>query len=212
MKSKEALQFLKRLAEGISKTFGSSCETVIHDMKNKEQSILYIYNNEVTKRNPGDRLNILGTPQDVNDFYNGVDLINCQGKTNEGNLIKSSTFHLKGKEYHYALGINFDYTHLSLAESALRELTKVGESLETMMKESGEDKIQTIFNDCLQKVGKPVALMNKKDRLKLISLLQEQSAFSFQKSIIFISEKLNVSRFTIYNYLKEISNQDDVNP
>ena len=36
----------------------------------------------------------------------------------------------------------------------------------------------------------------------LIQLLQRQHAFDYQKAVPFISEKLGVSRYTIYNYLK----------
>ena len=36
MDKNEALDFLNRLAEGIAKTFGNSCETVSHDFRYKK--------------------------------------------------------------------------------------------------------------------------------------------------------------------------------
>jgi predicted transcriptional regulator YheO len=205
MNKKEAFVFLNRLAEGLSKTFGNSCETVIHDMKNKKNSITAIYNGHVTGRKIGDGLDILGTNKEVSDFFDGIDIVNCQGKTADGKLVKTSTFHLMGEGYHYTLGINFDYTILSIAESAIKELTKVGEGLEDAMNEFGENRLKDIFEDCLGIVGKPVSIMNKEDRVRIITLLKEKNAFSFQKSIPFVSEKLNISRYTIYNYLKELN-------
>lgn len=205
MNREEAFDFLNRLAEGLSKTFGNSCETVIHDMKNKRNSIVAINNGHVTKRKVGDGLDLLGTHAQVSEFLEGIDLVNCQGRTNTGKLVKSSTFHLIGKEYHYAFGINFDYTYLSFAESAIRDLTKVGEGLEEAMNESGENRLKSIFEECLKTVGKPVSMMDKEDRVKIITLLQEKNAFSFQKSIPFVSEALNISRYTIYNYLKKLN-------
>jgi len=206
LNNKEAIDFLNRLAEGIAKTFGSSCEAVIHDMKNKKNSIVSIYNGHVTNRKAGDSLNILGTGRDVNDFLNGIDLIGCQGKTVDGKLIKSSTFHLIGDNYHYAFGINFDYTHLSLAEAAMKELTKVGENIEDVMKECGENRLHNIFEECMKIIGKPISMMTRDDRVRIISLLKERNAFSFHKSIPYVSEQLSISRYTIYNYLKEINN------
>lgn len=174
-------------------------------MKNKENSIVAIYNSHVTQRKIGDELDILGTNRDVNEFIaDGIDFVNCQARTSDGKDIKSSTFNLKGKDYHYALGINFDYTVLSMAEAALREFTRVDDTLEEALDVSGENKLKDIFEDCLKLIGKPVSMMNKDDRLRIVSLLQEKNAFSFQKSIPFISDKLNISRYTIYNYLKEI--------
>ena len=205
MDKNEALGFLNRLAEGISKTFGNSCETVIHDIKNKRKSIIAIYNGHVTNRKAGAGLDLLGTRKEINDFITDeIDLINCSGRTVDGKYIKSSTFHLKGEDYHYALGINFDYTFLSIAEATIKELTRVGENLEVVMDESGESRLRNIFDECVKIVGKPVSIMSREDRIRIVELLQAKSAFSFQKSIPFVSERLNISRYTLYNYLKEI--------
>ena len=205
MDKNEALGFLNRLAEGISKTFGNSCETVIHDIKNKRKSIIAIYNGHVTNRKAGAGLDLLGTRKEINDFITDeIDLINCSGRTVDGKYIKSSTFHLKGEDYHYALGINFDYTFLSIAEATIKELTRVGENLEVVMDESGESRLRNIFDECVKIVGKPVSIMSREDRIRIVELLQAKSAFSFQKSIPFVSEWLNISRYTLYNYLKEI--------
>jgi predicted transcriptional regulator YheO len=206
MNKNEAFEFLNRLAAGIAKTFGNSCETVVHDMNNKKHSILVIYNGHVTKRKIGGGLDLLGTNKQINDFLsNGSDLINCDGRSANGKQIKSTTLHLQGDNYHYALGINFDYTLLSVAENAIKELTRVGENLEAAVKESGENRLKDIFKECVTILGKPVAIMNKDDRMRIVALLQERNAFSFQKSIPCISAWLHISRYTIYNYLKEIN-------
>lgn len=199
LKKEEALEFLDRLAAGVAQMFGQSCEVVIHDMDNKESSIISIYHGEVTKRQAGDSLSILGV-REVGEFFAGKDFVNCLGRTREGRLLKSSTFHLRGDDYHYAFGINYDYTHLSLAQAALAELTAVGAPIEEQL---GANPLQDIFDECLQRLGKPVALLNREDRLRLIELLVERGAFRFAKSIPAIAEKLNVSRYTIYKYLKQ---------
>ena len=46
--------------------------------------------------------------------------------------------------------------------------------------------------------------MKKEDRLVLIRLLKAHHAFDYQKAVPFISERLGVSRYTVYNYLKEV--------
>lgn len=207
MNREESLDFLKRLGEGISKTFGKYCETVIHDMKNKKNSIISINNGHVTGRSIGDGLDLLGTHREIDDFLAGIDLINCQGRTKNRKLIKSSTFHLIGDDYHFAFGINFDYTLFSLAEAVIKDFIKVGEDMEATMMEYGENKLKNILNDCIQAVGKPPSMMNKADRMEVIKLLKEKNAFTFQKSIPVISEALQISRYTIYNYLKEINGQ-----
>ena len=41
--------------------------------------------------------------------------------------------------------------------------------------------------------------------MKMIALLLERGAFNFSKRIPTIAEKLNISRYTIYKYLRERS-------
>ena len=203
MNKEEALEFLNRMAEGIACMFGNSCETLIHDMNNKKSSIVSIYHKEVTKRNVGDSLSILGV-NEVDEFFEGKDVVNCLGKTRDGRLLKSSTFHLRGDDYHYALGINYDYTHLALAKTALEELTMVGQPIEDELYPTG-DFLQDIFDECLKIVGKPVALLTREDRIQMIELLLKRGAFNFSKGIPTIAEKLNISRYTIYKYLRNRS-------
>ena len=200
MKQEEALLFLNRIAEGISRMFGNSCEALIHDMNNKKQSIVSIYHGEVTKRNVGDSLSILGI-KEVDELFEGKDLVNCLGRTKDGRILKCSTFHLRGDDYHYALGINYDYTKLEVAKAALAELTAVGQPIEDELYSSG-NMLQDIFDECLKLVGKPVALLTREDRKKMIELLMERGAFNFTKGIPMIAEKLNISRYTIYKYLR----------
>lgn len=201
MDKTEALEFLNRVAEGLSCMFGNSCETVIHDMDNKKSSIVGIYNGAVTKRKVGDSLSILGI-KEVDEFFDGKDIVNSLGKLGDGRLLKSSTFHLRGDGYHYALGVNYDYTRLALAKNALEELTAVGQPIENEIEAPG-NRLQQIFEECLKEVGKPVAMLTKDDRGRIIELLKERGAFDFSKGIPTIAEKLNISRYTIYKYLRE---------
>lgn len=205
MDQEAILDFLKRFSDGIATMFGNNCEVVIHDMKNFESSIIYIKNNHVTQREEGDPFNILGT-REVDSFFEGSDIINHKGMAKNNHLIKSSTFHLKGENYHYAIGINYDYTHLSLVQSVLNDLTQVGESLDEAIDRDNriEQTLDTLYESALEHIGKPVPLMQKEDRVRMIKFLDEKGAFSIHKSIPIISEKMNISRYTIYNYLKEI--------
>ena len=109
MDKNTALDFLSRLCDGLSVMFGSNCETVVHDMNDPNKSIVYIANGQVTNRNIGDKFKILGG-KDIDKFFSGTDIINCKALSPDKRTLKSSTFHMKGHGYHYALGINFDYT------------------------------------------------------------------------------------------------------
>ena len=50
-------------------------------------------------------------------------------------------------------------------------------------------------------------------RLGIHSLLEQKSAFSFRKSVPYISQRLGVSRYTVYKYLNEYAaRKEEVEP
>ena len=205
MEAENVLDFLKRVADGLAVMFGHNCEVVIHDMTNYESSILYITNKHVTEREMGGKLDILGT-KDIDSFFKGSDLVNYKGKTKNNHLIKSSTFHVKGDNYHYAFGINYDYTNMQIVHNVIGDLIRVGDSIDEVIDKDVnlEKKLSKLFNNAIDYVGKPLPFMRKRDRVEMIRYLNENGAFSIHKSIPIIAEKMNVSRYTIYNYLKEV--------
>lgn len=50
MDREEAFEFLDRTARGIAEMFGSTCETLVHDMGDPRHPILSIYNGHVSGR------------------------------------------------------------------------------------------------------------------------------------------------------------------
>ena len=103
----EAFEFLDRTARGIAETFGSSCETLVHDMGLPSHPILSIYNGHVSGREVGSTVDILGNSRELDDDALKTDFVNLYATTPSGKQIKSSTFHLIGEDYNLALGINF---------------------------------------------------------------------------------------------------------
>ncbi len=52
--------------------------------------------------------------------------------------------------------------------------------------------------------------MQKEDKIIMIRYLQKHGIFLVKDAIERIAEKLNVSRFTIYNYLAEIKPENEI--
>lgn len=203
------LAFLQRVADGISIMFGNNCEVVIHDLEVSESSIVYITNGHVTERELGGKLDILGT-KELAEVFKGVDLVNKKGVAKNNHFIKSSTFHAKGDDYHFALGINYDYTNMLMVQNAVSDLTNVGECIDVAAvatDENLENKLEQLFADAMDYIGKPVTFMRKNDRVNMIRYLNDQGAFSIHKGIPIIADKMNISRYTIYNYLREIKEE-----
>lgn len=209
MQAEEVFDFLVRLADSVADTFGKSCETVIHEIINNSTQILYVRNGAVTGRKVGDRKSLLGDESLIKNVYAGKDLVNYKAVTMDGKLIKSTTIHFKGDNYHYAFGINFDYTVLSMVNKPIADLISTGLEYEKILTSGDEVNIDEIFNDCIDMIGIPAAFMKKDDKLKLVGMLEQKAAFTIRGSVPQIAEKLGISRYTIYNYLREVRGSEN---
>ena len=184
MDREEAFEFLDRTARGIAEMFGSTCETLVHDMGDPSHPILSIYNGHVSGRTVGSTLDILGTAKELDEDALVTDFVNLYATTPSGQQIKSSTFHLIGEGYNLALGINFDYSSLVYANRILVDLMSAEADLQSALWHGGDSRLA---------------------RMKIIALLDQKNAFSFRKSVPFVAKRLQVSRYTVYKYLGELT-------
>ncbi len=205
MNREEAFEFLDRTAKGIAEMFGPACETLVQDMSRADHPILSIYNGQVSGREKGSTLDILGSDKLLDATAQAADFVNLYATTANGQQIKSSTFHLMGEGYNLALGINFDYTSLAYASRTLLGLTSADADLQSALWTGGAGQLHQIFEECLSALGKPAEELGKKDRMKLVALMDQKNAFSFRKSVPYVASRLRVSRYTVYKYLDELA-------
>ena len=201
----EAFEFLDRTARGIAETFGSSCETLVHDMSVPNHPILSIYNSHVSGRSVGSTQDITGTARNLDEEALVTDLVNMFASTPDGRQIKSSTFHLIGEDYNLALGINFDYSSLVYANKVLVDLMSAQADLKAVLYQGDSRQLAEVFDECLAAVGKPIQALTKADRMKVVALLEQEDAFSFKKAVPYVAKRLQVSRYTVYKYIGELA-------
>ena len=207
MTKEEAFEFLDRTAKGIAEMFGASCETLVHDMGNPSHPILTIYNAQVSGREVGSTLDILGSDKELDATALSTDFVNLYATTPMGRQIKSSTFHMIGEDYNLALGINFDFTNLAYANRTLMALMSADADLQSAMWTGGPGQLQEAFEESLAAIGRPIEELSKKDRMKLVALMDQKNAFSFRKSVPFVASRMKVSRYTVYKYLDELAQE-----
>lgn len=68
-------------------------------------------------------------------------------------------------------------------------------------------RLEELFDECLNAVGKPVTSLTKKDRMKVVALLEGENAFSYKKAVPYVAKRLQVSRYTVYKYLGELAQE-----
>jgi predicted transcriptional regulator YheO len=202
MNREEMLTFLKNEARGIAAMFGPNCETLVHDMTRPGHPILAIYNGTVTGREVGSTADIFG---DIGDYdqtvYAKKDYTNQMVLSRDGRTLKSSTFNVVGEDYHFAFGINMDITSMVRASQVLSELTATSGDLQQTMMQDARSQLEELPRECVSAVGKTPETVKKTDRMRIIRMLYKRRAFTYQKSVAIIAERLNVSRYTVYKYM-----------
>ena len=207
MTKKEAFDFLDRMARGIAVMFGEQCETIVHEMDGQKVKNLAIYNGHISGRTTGSTLSISGrdTMMDEEDPKVNLDLdyVNQMVITPSGKTMKSSTFHFRGEDYHFALGINYDISVMSQMSRIMDGLLRTDATLQTSLFGTG-NSMEEVFESCSEMVKRPFSQMQKADRLTLVSILKEKGFFQMQRSVPYAAERLGVTKYTIYNYLNEL--------
>lgn len=205
MNRDEMLTLLKNEARGIATMFGPNCETLVHDMKRPGHPILAIYNGTVTGREVGSTVDIFG---DIGHYdesvYEDKDYVNQLVLSRDGRTLKSSTFHAIGEDYHFALGINMDITNMVRAAQMLSEMAATSGELQQTLMQDARSQLEELLRECICAVGKQPEHMKKTDRMRIIRMLYKRRAFTYQKSVAIVAERLNVSRYTVYKYMHEL--------
>jgi predicted transcriptional regulator YheO len=58
-----------------------------------------------------------------------------------------------------------------------------------------------LLEDLAAELGGPLRDLPRPQKQRAVRLLEERGAFTYRKSAEIVAEALNVSRFTVYNYL-----------
>jgi len=208
MNQEKHVDFLKQLARALAVQFGSKCEVAVHDFsQDPEHTIVAIENSNITGRRVGD-----GASQIVLEAMsnNGPieDQLGYLIRTRDGRLLKSSSVYLRGDDGRPAalLSINFDVTELSHSLMILEQFVSPSQDKQPQddvgeVFSSVNDMLDKLIEESLAYVGKPVALMNKEDKIKAVKYLEKKGAFLIKKSGDKVTKIYDISKYTLYNYL-----------
>ena len=203
------MDYLGTVVQGIAQTFGPRCEVVLHDLRNLDHSIVKIVNGHVTGRDENGSitdfaLKLLKSKSRENLFYDYPSV------AKDGRPLKSSTCLFRDDQGRpmAAICINLDVADILHANRIIQDMfniseeTKYEEAVETF-----ESDIQATLNNSAERVitkfGKAVTSMTREDKIAVVKDLDDQGVFLIKGAVKFMAGKLNVSKYTIYNYLEQ---------
>lgn len=133
--------------------------------------------------------------------------VNYETATKSGKPLKSTTvlIHNENKEFQGALSINVDMSSINMLQHFIDQFSgneRVSEYDE--MPQNTQEFLSIMIRKGIESLGKPVCYFDKADNLEVVKFLNNNNIFSIKGSTDTLAGELNVSRYTIYNYLEEV--------
>lgn len=231
MDGERLLTLFQQLVEPLGQSLPLSSEVVLHDLSRLPNSIVAVYG-DITGRKPGDPATDLLLRKAASgqiESSNGYET-----RLPDGRRLRSSTMIIRDVSGTpvLALCINTDisvWQSVSLIArhmlgDSLPESQNPSDSAEitdlTASPASSEEPVSEIFvrdvdelaaallHQAQQEIGIPAELMHKKHKLEVVRALKARGFFMLRDAVEMIAETLQVTRFTIYNYLNEIGDDE----
>ena len=205
---KIALQMMQSLADML----GCRYELILHDLSHLECSVVAVQGN-ITNRKPGapaTNFLIQMLKKYGDDAPNSV---NYKNVLPDGRILRSTTTFIRDSEGHIigSLCINQDLTDFMVVSKLVKEFTAFNEPVEEDHAAHQEvfaydisEVMEAMVQSELDTVRIPTAYMQKEDKRAIVERLKAKGIFDIKGSVEYVAERLGVTNFTIYNYLKEV--------
>jgi predicted transcriptional regulator YheO len=83
-----------------------------------------------------------------------------------------------------------------------------GEAISEVFVRDVDELAAALLHQARQEVGVPVELMHKRHKLEVVRVLKARGFFMLRDAVEMVASALQVTRFTIYNYLNELGDDD----
>jgi len=208
------------IVTGIARMFGENCEVILHDVSDLQHSVIAVENSHITGRKVGSSMSTSGLYFLKSELFQDVDYIaNYRTVTSDGKNVKSTTIFLRDqhKKIIGFLCINFAIDDFLEAREKIDRFCFIKDPSEVGIEEAEkEDFVNTpdelftkIFQQAVSSMNKNIDDMNRDDKVLVVKYLNDRGIFLVKGAIDKTAQMLNVSKYTIYNYLLEIKPLSD---
>ncbi len=234
MSQDEIVRSYLPLVDFLAEAFGPSAEIVLHDLRNREHSMIAIRNGHVTGREAGAStatdfaLQLARHGENRGKPY----VANYFGQPVGGEkILRSSTFFIRDEESHIIgiLGINIDLTQLWAARRTMDRLLTLGtpnvlkddllekvppfspehSSRSAQPSGSGGDAtieamVRSVLDQVLDGCAVEPSRMTPAEKREVVEELNARGVFLLKGVVTKVAQRLEVSEQTVYRYLKSL--------
>lgn len=198
------------MAQVLGKMFAPILETVVHDLRNPESSIIAIYNGDLTGREVGDGATNLGRRLLEGDFPDVV--VGYKNKSPNGQKMKSSSLAIRDADGELigVLGLNMNVTYFEQFGSFIEQFISSEASNHVTSPERFEtapDNMSTPREDIQQAIRHYITSRNwtsqqlsYDDKREIVEHLYKNGFFKSRGAVTIIADELGLTRPSVYNY------------
>jgi predicted transcriptional regulator YheO len=204
---------LEPVMRAIASAVGDHCEVVLHDLSQRDlnHTIYAIINGHVTGREVGGPSTNLGLEAVRNEAAEH-DEFGYPGRTADGRELHCSSVYYRDASGRIiaALCINIDLTPLQTAQNILSALLPSAAQEKRDREFHAHDiasLLDSMIADAVSAVGRPVATMDKSDRIAVLRTLDDLGAFHVKRSVETVAKRLGISKVTAYAYLDQMRSE-----
>lgn len=217
MTQEERIDMLSNIANGLSKVMGSETEVAVHDLK--EMKLSYVANGYITERQAGCALDE-GVSKSIEKLSDeDGHLVGYESRTTKGKKLRAShmLFRDENGEPAAMLCINQDTATMDSIVQYLENSIRihVHEDAEEDLVLGGDDYVQKMTQEVILKTAEemnPAELATKDGKIELLRRLRKQGVFNVKDIIPFVCKVISVSQATLYNYLRDLRNEESLEP
>lgn len=218
-----------KLTEFLGNALGPDYEVALHDLTNRNKSIIAIANSNISGRDIGAPLTNMALQMIKDKVYEKNDFCsNYKGVAENGKTLRSSTMFIKHEgKLIGLLCINFDDIRYQIISEELMRIchpdTFIGTSfqyggqhavasnnIKNISSEKFSDSKDTVIAEAvsneLATLNVSVERLTTEERMSIISSLEKKGIFLLKGSVQNVAENLHCSSASVYRYLSQLKN------
>lgn len=198
------------LAQVLGEMFAPILETVVHDLRKPEESIIAIYNGDLTGREVGDAATNLGRRLLEGEFPDV--LVGYQNESPNGQKLKSSSLAIRDSDGSLVgvLGLNMNVSYFDQFGSFIEQFISSQNSDHVSSPErfrSSPNGMTTPKEDIREAINRYITSHNwnaqtlsYSDKREIVEHLYANGYFKSRGAVTIIADELGLTRPSVYNY------------
>lgn len=206
------LQSYFPVMEGIATLIGDNCEIILHSLEDLNNSAIYIVNGHNTGRKIGAPLADFALKA-LHDIKKGGEFKPCiEYSKNKGEMRSVSLAILNSEKKIIGLlciNLNLNISIFNLIKHFLPpeiglDKSSTDKHNDVSFARSVEELVLKSLEKTIIEVNKDQSVANNNKNREIVSRLYEKGIFDIKDAINEVAEKLNISRHTVYLYIRNI--------